>query len=97
VGLTVASVFLATKNMPSTEISTLLTLLDGGSQRSPTALLLPDPLNQTFSYPQLKSSALLFRDALRHQLGVRIGDVVAMSLVNSVEFVIGFMGTGIAR
>ena len=85
------------ENMPSTKINSLLTLLDGESQRSSTALILPEPLNQGFSYPQLKSSALRFRDVLRRQLGVRNGDVVAMSLVNSVEFVIGFMGTGIAR
>lgn len=85
--------------MPSVEIITLSTLLDCGSlsQASPPALILPDPLDVSVSYNQLKSSALLFRDALTQQLGVKTGDVVAMSFVNGFEFVVGFLGTGIAR
>lgn len=83
--------------MPRAEISTLLSLLDTDSPGTSTALILPEPLSQSISYAQLKASALLFRDALLQQLGVKTSDVVAMSLVNSVEFVIGFIGTGIAR
>ncbi|KAF8588110.1 acetyl-CoA synthetase-like protein [Ramaria rubella] len=78
---------------------TLADLLESGSssQSSPTALILPAPLNQSISYAQLKASVLLFRNVLTQQLGVKTGDVVAMSFVNGIEFVVGFLGTGIAR
>ncbi|KIJ54974.1 hypothetical protein M422DRAFT_42153 [Sphaerobolus stellatus SS14] len=84
--------------MASSQPITLATLLESGtpSQES-TALILPKPLNQTISYAQLKKSVHQFRDVLEKQLGVKTGDVVAMSFVNGFEFVVGFLGTGLAR
>ncbi|KAF8509125.1 putative fatty acid transporter FAT2 [Hysterangium stoloniferum] len=84
--------------MSRTRDTTLAILLESRSWsgESPTALVLPEPINQSVSYAQLKALVLEFRSALTAQLGVKTGDVVAMSFVNGLEFVVGFLGTGMA-
>lgn len=61
------------------------------------ALILPRPLNATLSYPKLKEITNSFRTSIVRDLGVGTGSVVAMSLPNSLEFVVAFLGVGIAR
>ncbi|CEL57746.1 hypothetical protein RSOLAG1IB_02490 [Rhizoctonia solani AG-1 IB] len=48
------------------------------------------------TYSELRSLVLELRNLLRNE-GVAGGDIVAMSLVNSLEFVVGFLATGAAR
>ncbi|CCO26915.1 hypothetical protein BN14_00947 [Rhizoctonia solani AG-1 IB] len=48
------------------------------------------------TYSELRSLVLELRTLLRNE-GVAGGDIVAMSLVNSLEFVVGFLATGAAR
>lgn len=48
------------------------------------------------TYSELRGLIFGLRDALRSE-GVVPGDVVAMSLVNGLEFVVGFLATGAAR
>jgi acyl-CoA synthetase (AMP-forming)/AMP-acid ligase II len=85
--------------MPRTQEATLATLLGSGapSDDSATAIILPEPVNQSTSYAQLRALVLEFSRALTQQLGVKTGDVVAMSFVNSLEFIVAFLGTGMAR
>lgn len=67
-------------------------------QKGPTsgaAIIVPG--GQQVSYGDLRASTLSFRDILRKVYGVRTGDVVGMSLINSAEFVIAFMAIGTAR
>ncbi|KAG9040815.1 hypothetical protein FS837_013058 [Tulasnella sp. UAMH 9824] len=77
-------------------MATLLTLVPD----SPApALVLPpaDNVPQVdISYSSLRRLVFNLRDTLRTQLGVQKGDVIAMSIVNSVEFVVGFIATGAA-
>lgn len=68
------------------------------SRASPTAtaLIIPGPTPTHLSYPSLAR----YISALAHELsaiGVRGGDVVSMSLVNSLEFVGAFFATGSLR
>jgi len=75
---------------------TLLALVP--SRRS-TAIILPETATTPqvdVSYHALRGLVLQFRDRLR-QLRVSPQKVVAMSLVNGLEFVVGFLGTGSAR
>ncbi|KAF8760851.1 ligase [Rhizoctonia solani] len=48
------------------------------------------------TYSELRVLVLELRNLLRNE-GVAAGDIVAMSLVNSLEFVVGFLATGAAR
>lgn len=78
-------------------MATLLTLVPDSPS---TALVIPpaDNVPQVdISYSSLRRLVFNLRDTLRTQLGVQQGDVVAMSVVNSVEFVVGFIATGAAR
>jgi len=62
---------------------------------SDTAIIVPR--GDEVSYGDLRVSTLHFRDILRKHYGVKTGDVVGMSLINSLEFVIAFLATGTAR
>lgn len=78
-------------------MATLLTLVPDSPS---TALVIPPADNAPqvdISYSSLRRLVFNLRDTLRTQLGVQQGDVVAMSVVNSVEFVVGFIATGAAR
>ncbi len=57
----------------------------------------PDKPRVDISYGHLRSMVLGLREVLRKDLAVQRGQVVAMSMVNSVEFVVGFLATGAAR
>ena len=57
---------------------------------SDTAIIVPS--GHDISYSDLRASTLNFRDILRNYYGVKTGDVVGVSLINSLEFVIAFMG-----
>ncbi|QRV76240.1 AMP binding enzyme [Ceratobasidium sp. AG-Ba] len=79
------------------ESSTLLSLTPAAQQN---AIIIPaagpgaSQLN--VSYADLRGLVLSFSDMLQGQ-GVAHGDVVAMSLVNGLEFAVGFLATGAAR
>lgn len=84
----------------SNDSETLATLLDFSSENknaNKTALVLPKPLNATLSYLQLKEVVNSFRTILVRELGVGTGNVVAMAFPNSFEFVVAFLGIGVAR
>ena len=74
------------------------TLLDLLTPTSATALTVTSPSAsaQDVRYTALRELTFGFRSILRG-LGVSSSDVVASSLVNSLEFVVTFLGTGIAR
>lgn len=78
-------------------MATLLTLVPD----SPAPALVIPPVDNVpqvdISYSSLRRLVFNLRDVLRVQLGVQNGDVIAMSIVNSVEFVVGFIATGAAR
>ncbi len=74
------------------------TLLDLLAPLPTTALMLMslNPSARDVRYTTLRKLTLNFRNILR-ELGVHRGDVVASSLVNGLEFVVTFLGTGVAR
>ena len=57
---------------------------------SDTAIIVPS--GHEVSHGDLRASTLNFRDILRKFYGVKTGDVVGVSLINSLEFVIAVMG-----
>ncbi|GHJ89791.1 hypothetical protein NliqN6_6193 [Naganishia liquefaciens] len=57
-----------------------------------TAVIIPGPNAQSISYPSLATHVAAFARQLAH-IGVRGGDVVSMSLINSLEFTAGFFAT----
>ncbi|KAJ1311410.1 hypothetical protein OPQ81_009900 [Rhizoctonia solani] len=76
------------------------TLLSLTPNERATALIIPASASGSpqvdVTYSELRGLVLEFRNLLRNQ-GVAPGDVVAMSLINSLEFVVGFLATGAAR
>jgi hypothetical protein len=80
---------------------------------SPTAIVLPSSLptqpnarrnlqipqydQEELSYSDLRSLVLSFRKILIEDLGVNTGEVVALSMANTVEFMIAFVGTTVSR
>ena len=77
-------------------MATLLTLIPKPKGLTPhTAIIVPG--GDEVSYGDLRSSTLHFRDILRSHYGVKTGDVVGLSLINSLEFVVAFLATGTAR
>jgi acyl-coenzyme A synthetase/AMP-(fatty) acid ligase len=76
------------------------TLLSLTPSEHATAVIIPASASgapqRNMSYHGLRGLVLDLRDVLRSE-GVVPGDVVAMSLVNSLEFVAGFLATGAAR
>ncbi|KEP48067.1 peroxisomal-coenzyme A synthetase [Rhizoctonia solani 123E] len=78
----------------------LYTLLSLTPNEKATALIIPASASgssQTdVTYSQLRGLVLELRNLLRDE-GVAAGDVVAMGLVNCLEFVVGFLATGAAR
>jgi acyl-CoA synthetase (AMP-forming)/AMP-acid ligase II len=77
-------------------METLLTLIpEPKALTSGAAIIVPG--GDEVSYGDLRASTLHFRDILRVHYGVKTGDVVGMSLVNSLEFVIAFLAIGTAR
>ena len=77
-------------------MATLLTLISEPKRlTSDPAIIVPR--GHEVSYGDLRASTLNFRDILRKYYGVKTGDVVGMSLTNSLEFVIAFIAIGIAR
>ncbi|CAG8651601.1 17204_t:CDS:2, partial [Acaulospora colombiana] len=91
-------------------MATLLSLIPKPvSLTSPTALVLPSsPQSATskqqpqheqeeYSYADLRALVFSFRKLLIEELGVKHGDVVALSMTNTLEFVVSFIGTTIAR
>jgi acyl-CoA synthetase (AMP-forming)/AMP-acid ligase II len=87
-------------------MSTLLSLIPKPSPlTSATAIVLPGSHPQSnakqtqdeYSYSDLRSLVLSFRKVLIEQLGVRQGDVIALSMTNTLEFMIAFVGTTISR
>lgn len=87
-------------------MSTLLSLIPKPSSlTSPTAIVLPSshPPSKTgdeqeeYSYADLRSLVLSFRKVLIEQLGVKRGEIVALSMTNTLEFVIAFVGTTVSR
>ncbi|KAG9104013.1 hypothetical protein FRC07_009873, partial [Ceratobasidium sp. 392] len=81
----------------SSESHTLLSLTPAANE---TAIIIPDAgpgaPQLDVSYAGLRELVFGLRDVFRNE-GVVPGDVVAMSLVNSLEFVVGFLATGTAR
>lgn len=75
------------------------TLLDLVKPSSSTALILPTQKpHHHVSYSALNDLVVSqFRSILKNELGVAKGDVVAMSLINSLEFVVAFLGIGASR
>ncbi|KAG9048144.1 hypothetical protein FS842_000466 [Serendipita sp. 407] len=83
------------------------------SLTSPTAIVLPaspvtavygqrDPKEQRheqeeFSYADLRAMVLSFRKILIEGLGVKKDDVVALSMANTLEFMVAFIGTTVSR
>jgi acyl-CoA synthetase (AMP-forming)/AMP-acid ligase II len=63
---------------------------------SAKAITIPGPPALHLSYPDLANYVTAFAQQLK-DVGVRGGDVVSMSLVNSLEFVGGFLATGSIR
>jgi acyl-CoA synthetase (AMP-forming)/AMP-acid ligase II len=87
-------------------MATLLSLIPKPvSLTSPTALVLPSSLpkqqphheQEEYSYADLRALVFSFRKQLIEELGVKQGDVVALSMTNTLEFVVSFIGTTIAR
>jgi acyl-CoA synthetase (AMP-forming)/AMP-acid ligase II len=76
------------------KMATLLSLVPSNQS---TALVLPLNSPIDISYAILRNYVHQLRDVLHNGLGVRKGDVVAMSYVNSLEFVVAFFSTGAAR
>ena len=72
-----------------------MTLIPEPKGLTDTAIIVPS--GHEVSYGDLRASTLNFRGILRKSYGVKTGDVVGMSLINSLEFVIAFMSIGIAR
>lgn len=75
------------------------TLLSLTPNENSTAIVIPSSEQGPqldLSYAELRALVLSLRDVLRGE-GVVPGDVVAMSLVNGLEFVVGFLATGAAR
>ena len=75
------------------------TLLSLTPRETSTAIVIPSSEQGPrldVSYAELRVLVLSLRDVLRGE-GVGPGDVVAMSLVNGLEFVVGFLSTGAAR
>ncbi|KAH7344966.1 putative PCS60-AMP-binding protein, peroxisomal [Rhizoctonia solani] len=76
------------------------TLLSLTPNEKATALTIPASTSGSpqvdVTYSELRGLVLGLRNLLRGE-GVAAGDVVAMSLVNSLEFVVGFLATGAAR
>jgi acyl-CoA synthetase (AMP-forming)/AMP-acid ligase II len=94
----------------SLEMSTLLSLiLKPASLTSATAIVLPgNPYPQShakkaqdeqeeYSYSDFRALVLLFRKVLIEQLGVKPSEVIALSMTNTVEFMIAFVGTTVSR
>ncbi|KAG9103992.1 hypothetical protein FRC07_009876, partial [Ceratobasidium sp. 392] len=81
----------------SSESHTLLSLTPPTKE---TAIIVPEAGSGApqldVSYSSLRELVLGLRDVFPNE-GVVPGDVVAMSLVNSLEFVVGFLATGTAR
>ncbi|KAG8901172.1 hypothetical protein FRB99_005505 [Tulasnella sp. 403] len=85
---------------PTHTPSIMLTLLSLVPNASATALVVPatkDVPRIDITYSTLHGWVRQLQGILRNKLGVQRGQVVAMSIVNSVEFVVGFIGTGAAR
>lgn len=77
-------------------MATLLTLVPKQKAlTSNTAIIIPG--RHEVNYADLRASTLHFRDILRNYYGVKVGDVVGLSLINSLEFVVAFLATGTAR
>ena len=93
----------------SLEMSTLLSLIPKpASLTSDTAIVLPGSPPQSnakkpqdeqeeYSYSDFRSLVLSFRKVLIEQLGVKPSEVIALSMANTVEFVIAFLGTTVSR
>ncbi|KAF8325627.1 uncharacterized protein EI90DRAFT_3146656 [Cantharellus anzutake] len=77
-------------------MDTLLELLDPLPSPALT-LTSPNDAARHVKYLTLRDFVSGFRNKLVQELGVRKGDVIASSLVNGLEFVVTFLGTGIAR
>jgi acyl-CoA synthetase (AMP-forming)/AMP-acid ligase II len=91
-------------------MSTLLSLIPKpASLTSATAIVLPgSPYSQSnakkiqdeqeeYSYSDFRSLVLSFRKILIEQLGVKPSEVVALSMTNTLEFMIAFVGTTVSR
>lgn len=91
-------------------MSTLLSLIpEQVSLTSATAIVLPsssrysqsgkDTKNEQdeYTYSDLRSLVILFRKVLIEDLGVTKGDVVALSMANTLEFMIAFLATTLSR
>lgn len=82
-------------------MSTLLSLIPKPSSlTSPTAIVLPSGHHEEqeeYSYADLRALVLSFRKILIEQLGVKQGEVVALSMANTLEFIIAFVGTTVSR
>lgn len=88
-------------------MSTLLSLISKPtSLTSPTSIVLPSSLpaqsqpkyeQEELSQSEFRSLVLSFRKILVEELGVNVGNVVALSMANTVEFMVAFVGTTISR
>ena len=77
-------------------MATLLTLIPEPKALTLDAAIIV-PGGHQVSYGDLRLSTLHFRDILRKHYGVKTGDVVGLSLINSLEFVVAFLAIGTAR
>jgi long-subunit acyl-CoA synthetase (AMP-forming) len=57
----------------------------------------PQYEQEELSQSDLRSLVLSFRKILIEDLSVNAGDVVALSMANTVEFMIAFLGTSVSR
>ncbi|KAJ8655196.1 hypothetical protein O0I10_009064 [Lichtheimia ornata] len=79
---------------------TLYSIFDGKANQQQPAIIIPSsaPIPSTLTYPQLLDAIRQFSAKL-HQLvpGLAPGDAVAISYLNSLEFVVSFLATGFLR
>lgn len=77
-----------------------MSLLDLVPNSPSVALITPrteTAVQKDVSYAALRAQVLQLRDILRQKFGVQKGQVVAISIVNSVEYVVAFIATGASR
>ncbi|RPA75282.1 acetyl-CoA synthetase-like protein [Ascobolus immersus RN42] len=76
-------------------MATLSTTITNKPSNASEAVIIPQ-LNLTLSYPQLINQITSFQTQLA-ELGIQHGDAVAISLPNSLEFIVSFLGAAFQR
>ncbi|KAI7860367.1 hypothetical protein BDC45DRAFT_494247 [Circinella umbellata] len=79
---------------------TLLSIFDGKTNPNQPAIIIPSsaPIPSTVTYPQLLETIRDFSSQLNALVpGLKPGDAIAISYLNSLEFVVSFLATGFMR